>query len=51
MGLTRLARWMDASMDRPSMRQTLGEVGRVKGVDVGSAFIDHFAKFMSWKGE
>ena len=51
MGLTRLARWMDASMDRPSMRRTLGEVGRVKGVDVGSAFIDHFAKFVSWKGE
>lgn len=51
MGLTRLARWMDASMDRPSMRSTLGEVGRVKGTDVGSAFIDHFAKFVSWKGE
>lgn len=51
MGLTRLARWMDASMDRPSMRWTLGEVGRVKGTDVGSAFIDHFAKFVSWKGE
>lgn len=51
MGLTRLARWMDASMDRPSMRRTLREVGRVKGVDVGSAFIDHFAKFVSWKGE
>ena len=44
MGLTRLARWMDASMDRPSMRC-------VKGTDVGSAFIDHFAKFVSWKGE
>lgn len=51
MGLHRLARWMDASMDRPSMRLTLGEVGRVKGVDAGSAFIDHFAKFVSWKGE
>ena len=46
----RLARWMDASMDRPACA-TLGEVGRVKGVDVGSAFIDHFAKFVSWKGE
>ena len=45
-------------MERPSMKQTLGAVGEMKGAvgemkgqDVGSAFIDHFAKFVSWKGD
>ena len=49
MGLTRWRRWMpiDGSAEHASDAR---EVGRVKGVDVGSAFIDHFAKFVSWKG-
>lgn len=51
MGLKRLSRWMEASMERPSMKRTLGAVGEMKGQDVGSAFIDHFAKFVSWKGD
>ena len=50
MGLTKVKAWAEACAERPSMRRTLEELERVTGKDVATAFVDHFDKFVSWKG-
>ena len=50
MGLSKVKAWAEACAERPSMRRTLEELERVTGKYVATAFVDHFAKFVSWKG-
>lgn len=48
MGLTRLAAWMEAVMERPSMKASLAKGGEEHGTDIGTALIEHSNKFVSW---
>ena len=44
-----LEKWMAAVSERPSLVQTLGEVEKMTGKTKSQAFIDHFAKFVTWR--
>ena len=50
MELTRLAKWMDACAERPSVRETTRIAAEATGMDFGSAIVDFSKKFVSWTG-
>ena len=50
MGLVRLAKWMDACAERPSVRETTRIAAEATGMDFGSAIVDFSKKFVSWTG-
>ena len=51
-GLTRVARWMDAVLARPSMVTTMAEAAKEHGAaTAGLAYIEHSAKFVTWRAD
>ena len=46
-----LENWMAAVSVRPSMQYTLAEIENMTGKTLANAFIDHFAKFVSWRSD
>jgi glutathione S-transferase len=44
-----LESWMAAVSMRPSMQYTLAEIENMTGKTLADAFVDHFAKFVSWR--
>ena len=48
-GCDALEAWIAAVGSRPSLVSTLKQIEEIRGVTVQQAFIDHFAKFVSWR--
>jgi len=48
-GCDALEAWIAAVGSRPSLVSTLKQIEDIRGVTVQQAFIDHFAKFVSWR--
>ena len=46
-----LESWMAAVSTRPSMQYTLAKIENMTGKTLANAFIDHFAKFVSWRSD
>ena len=44
-----LEKWIDAVSSRPSLVYTFGEITRLTGKTHEQAFVDHFAKFVTWR--
>lgn len=51
MGLTRIAAWVDACVERPAFKTSVSRAATATGKDYGSALIDFSAKFVSWTGK
>jgi glutathione S-transferase len=48
-GCDALEAWIAAVGARPSLVSTLKQIEEIRGITVQQAFIDHFAKFVSWR--
>lgn len=48
-GCDALEAWIAAVGSRPSLVSTLKQIEEIRGITVQQAFIDHFAKFVSWR--
>jgi hypothetical protein len=49
MGLTRLAKWVDACAERPAFKKSQQLASDATGKDYGSAIIDFSGKFVTFK--
>ena len=50
-GLSRLAAWVDACVERPAFKTSVSRASEATGKDYGSALIDFSGKFVSWTGK